>query len=305
MNVSRIDLNLLTAFDALMKHRNVTRAAQTVGLSQSAMSSALSRLRSLFGDELLIRSSLGMIPTPRALEAYLVVREALQSIDVALGKVERFDPERAARRFRVAFSENAAFYILPNITRRIAGSAGITIDVLSTAHFAGTELVLTGQAEASVGLIPKRPPKELRIRKLFQERIVAVGRHGHPAFGGGRRKIALKDFVSFPHIAIRPSAASRERVDDALAHIGKKRRVALNVPHFMVAPYLLAGTDMIACVAERIARRLAGELNLVVADLPVGGERYDACLTWHRRFDQDSGHRWLRESILLEGKQLA
>jgi DNA-binding transcriptional LysR family regulator len=73
----------------------------------------------------------------------------------------------------------------------------------------------------------------------------------------------------------------------------------------MVAPYLLAGTDMIACVAERIARRLAGELNLVVADLPVGGERYDACLTWHRRFDQDSGHRWLRESILLEGKQLA
>ena len=201
MNVSRIDLNLLTAFDALMKHRNVTRPAQAVGLSQSAMSSALSRLRSLFGDELLMQLQLNVHRlgvAPRALEAYLVVREALQSIDVALGKVERFDPERAARRFRVAFSENAAFYILPNITRRIAGSAGITIDVLSTAHFAGTELVLTGQAEASVGLIPKRPPKELRIRKLFQERIVAIGRHGHPAFGGGRRKIALKDFVSFP-----------------------------------------------------------------------------------------------------------
>src|SRR5207342_1582919 len=125
-----------------------------------------------------------------------------------LGKVERFDHMRDTRRFRVAFAEDAAFYILPNITKHIASSPGVSIDVLSTAHFAGVELVLSGEAEASVGLVPKKLAKELRFQKIFQERIVAIGRRGHPAFRGNRRRLALKDFLSYPHVAIRPSTAS-------------------------------------------------------------------------------------------------
>jgi DNA-binding transcriptional LysR family regulator len=208
------------------------------------------------------------------------------------------------RRFRVAFAEDAAFYILPKMTEHIATSAGIAIDVLSTAHFAGVELVLSGEVEASVGLVPKKPAKELRFQKIFQERIVAVGRRGHPAFSGNRRRLTLKEFLSYPHVAVRPSATSRTRVDEALARIGKQRRVSLSVPHFMVAPYLVSGTDMIACIAERVARRFARDLDLVIAEAPVGGEPYDACLSWHRRFDQDSGHQWLREAIAAEGRTL-
>lgn len=309
MNISGVDLNLLVAFDALMEHRNVTRAARAIGLSQPAMSNALARLRDLFADRLLVRSGAGMSPTPRALAAHGAVRGALSAIDGVLGKVERFDPARDTRRFRVAFAEDAAFYLLPNLAPAIAAAPGIDIDVLSTAHFAGVELVLDGTAEASVGLVPKAPPKELRFERLFRERTVAIAHRGHPAFTGrtGKpvRKIGLADFLSFPHVAIRPSAASRGRIDDALAKIGKRRRVAFNIPHFMVAPYLVPGSDLIAGVAERVARRLAAELDLVVAEIPAGGEPYDACLAWHRRFDQDRGHMWLRETIIAEGKRLA
>jgi DNA-binding transcriptional LysR family regulator len=307
MNVTGVDLNLLVAFDALMEHRNVTRAARAIGLSQPAMSNALARLRDLFADQLLVRAGAGMSPTPRALEAHGAVREALAAIDGVLGKVERFDAARDARRFRVAFAEDAAFYLLPTLGARIAATPGIDLDVLSTAHFSGVELVLDGAAEASIGLVPKAPPKELRFQKLFQERLVAVARDGHPAFKrkkGHLATVSLTDFLAYPHLSLRPSAAMQSRVDLGLAKIGKRRRVALVAPHFMVAPYLIPGTDMIACIAERLAHRLAPAIGLAIAEPPIPMPAHDACLAWHRRFDQDRGHMWLRDMIVAEGKGL-
>lgn len=331
MNISGVDLNLLVAFDALMEHRNVTRAARAIGLSQPAMSNALSRLRDLFADQLLVRSGPGMSPTPRALEAHGAVRDALVAIGGVLGKVERFDAARDTRRFRVAFAEDAAFYLLPTLSARIAATPGIDLDVLSTAHVAGVELVLNGAAEASVGLVPKSPPKELRFQTVFRERLVAVARQGHPAFkidkahpafkidkahpalkagpagpqAGYPYKVSLKDFLAYPHVAVRPSVDALSRVDMALAKVGKRRRVAVLAPHFMVAPYLIPGTDIIACLAERLARRIAPEIGLVVAEPPVPIPAHDACLAWHRRFDQDRGHMWLRDAIIAEGRGLA
>lgn len=321
MNISGVDLNLLVAFDALMEHRNVTRAARAIGLSQPAMSNALSRLRDLFADQLLVRSGPGMSPTPRALEAHGAVRDALAAIGGVLGKVENFDPARDTRRFRVAFAEDAAFYLLPTLSARIAATPGIDLDVLSTAHVAGVELVLNGAAEASVGLIPKSPPKELRFQTVFSERLVAVACEGHPAFkkdkahpalktgpagskAGYPYKVSLKDFLAYPHVAVRPSVDALSRVDMALAKVGKRRRVALLAPHFMVAPYLIPGTDIIACLAERLARRIAPEIGLVIAEPPVPIPAHDACLAWHRRFDQDRGHMWLRDTIIAEGRGL-
>jgi DNA-binding transcriptional LysR family regulator len=309
MNTNGVDLNLLVAFDALMEHRNVTRAARAIGLSQPAMSNALARLRDLFADRLLVRSGTGMSPTPRALEAHGTVRDALAAIDGALGKVGQFDPSRDTRRFRIAFAEDAAFYLLPNMAPAVAASPGIDIDIFSTAHFAGVQLVLDGVAEASVGLVPKASPKELRFERLFRERTVAIAHCGHPAFttkaGKAVRKIGLTDFLAYPHVAIRPSTTSRNRIDLALAKIGKHRRVAFNIPHFMIGPYLVPGSNLIAGVAERVARRLAAELDLAVAEVPVGGEPYDACLAWHRRFDEDRGHMWLREMIIAEARRLS
>ncbi len=236
MNVSGVDLNLLVAFDALMEHRNVTRAARAIGLSQPAMSNALSRLRDLFADQLLVRAGAGMSPTPRALEAHGAVRDALAAIDGVLGKVEKFDPARDTRRFRVAFAEDAAYYILPKLAPQFAAAPGIDMDVLSTAHFAGVELVLDGTAEASVGLVPKSPPKELRFQKLFQERTMALAHRGHPAFtskdGRPVRKIALR--ISWP-IPILPFALRRRRADASTTRWPKSASVAASRSTFRIS----------------------------------------------------------------------
>jgi DNA-binding transcriptional LysR family regulator len=157
-------------------------------------------------------------------------------------------------------------------------------------------------------MLPKGLPKDLRFTPVFRERLVAVARQGHPAFkaaGGEDGKIPLKEFLTYPHVALRPSATARRRVDDALAKMGKSRKIAITVPHFMVVLYLLPGTDMIACVAEKLARRLAPQLGLVILDMPVRVPAYDVCLVWNRRFDQDRGHMWLRETIVSEGKALS
>ena len=306
MNLSGIDLNLLVAFDALMEHKNVTRAARALNLSQPAMSNALGRLRDLFADELLVRSPAGMRPTPRALEAHDAVRNVLAAIDGVFDTANRFDPAKDARTFRVAMAEDPSLFLLPTLTRRIAAQAPrIELDVVSTSIRPGVELVQAGEVEACVAMTPKNLPKELRFKPVFRERLVAVARKNHPAFRDGGDKIPLKEFLSYPHVTLRPSNNAPRRVDDALAKIGKERRIAVIVPHFMVLLYLLPGTDMIACVAEKLARRVAPELGLVILEMPVRVPAYDVCLVWHRRFDQDRGHMWLRDTIVAEGKALS
>ena len=306
MNISGIDLNLLVAFDALMEHRNVTRAARAVNLSQPAMSNALSRLRDLFGDELLVRSPSGMRPTPRALEAHAAVRNVLTAIDGVFDTTSRFDPVRDARTFRVAMAEDPSLYLLPSLTRRVVAAAPrVEIDVVSTSTLSGVELVQAGEVEASVGIVPKSLPKDLRFTPVFREKLVAVARKGHPAFKKADDKVALADFLKYPHVALRPSITAPRRLDDALAKLGKHRTIAVTVPHFMVVLHLLPGTDMIAGVAEKLARRSAAELGLVMRELPVRIPAYDVCLVWNRRFDQDRGHMWLRDTIVSEGKLLS
>src|SRR5690242_14661183 len=142
VNISGIDLNLLVAFDALMEHKNVTRAARAVNLSQPAMSNALARLRDLFGDELLVRSPAGMRPTPRALEAHDAVRNVLAAIDGVFDTSNKFDPAKDARTFRVAMAEDPSLFLLPTLSGRIAQDAPrIELDVVSTSILPGVELV--------------------------------------------------------------------------------------------------------------------------------------------------------------------
>jgi DNA-binding transcriptional LysR family regulator len=308
VNISGIDLNLLVAFDALMEHKNVTRAARAVNLSQPAMSNALARLRDLFADELLVRSPAGMRPTPRALEAHEAVQHVLAAIDGVFDTSNRFDPAKDARTFRVAMAEDPSLFLLPTLARRVAASAPrIELDVVSTSILPGVELVQAGEVEACVAMTPKNLPKELRFTPVFRERLVAVVRRDHPLVKSakGDGKIPLKDFLAHPHVTLRPSNNAPRRVDDALAKIGKERKIAVIVPHFMVLLYLLPGTDMIACVAEKLARRVAPSLGLVLLEMPVRVPAYDVCLVWHRRFDQDRGHMWLRDTIISEGRNLS
>jgi DNA-binding transcriptional LysR family regulator len=294
-----VDLNLLLAFDALMENRSVTRAARAIGLSQPAMSNALSRLRSQFGDRLFERGAKAMIPTPRAMQAHAAMKESLDVIQSVLNTSAAFDPARDARHFRIAMAEDPAFFILPDLVRRIVQTTRqVEVQVLSTSHLPGSELVLSGDAEAAIGIAPKALPKELRCKPLFHERLVCIGRKGHPAFPPGAKSLALKDFLACAHAVVRPSVSQPSRVDTALAKTGKKRRCVVEVAHVLLLPYLIQDTDMLACFPERLARHFCGPLGLEMREPPFALHGYEGCLMWHRRFDQDSGHAWLRERIV-------
>ena len=295
MNLSSIDLNLLTAFDALMQHRQVTKAGQSVGLSQPAMSNALSRLRKLFDDQLLVRSSYGMEPTPRALELHEPIREALQQLEITISDGGGFDPATAQRSFTIAMAEDAAFLLLPHIKSRLASEApGISVAVMSTAYVPGVDLVESGEAELSAALLPIDLSPHLRSRFLFEERLVCVLRKDHPALDG---TFSLEDYLAYPHISLQPNATSVSRIDIRLNEMDRRRRVAVSVPHMLVIPFLLPGTELIATVASRIAEHFAPIAGLEVRRLPVDVAPHEAHLAWHYRFDQDPGHTWMRNLI--------
>ncbi len=301
MNSRAVDLNLLVAFDALMQNRSVTQAARAIGLSQPAMSNALARLRVQFGDRLFERSAGAMVPTPRALKAHAALKESLALIQGVVGNASTFDPAKDARHFRIAMAEDPAFFLLPELIRHIVQSTEqVELQVLSTAHHPGIELVLSGAADAAIGMAPKRTPKEVRCQPLFRERLLCIGRKGHPAFAAGLHAPSLKTFLAYAHVVVRPSVNQPSRVDLALAKAGKRRRIAIEVAHVLVVPYLLQGTDMLACFPERLARHFAPLLDLEIREPPFSLPAYQAWLIWHRRFDQDRGHLWLRERILAQ-----
>jgi DNA-binding transcriptional LysR family regulator len=294
----RPDLNLLLAFDALMQTRNVTRAARTLGLSQPAMSNALSRLRSQFGDRLFERGAGAMIPTPRAMEAHASMKESLAVIQSVLENTGSFDPASDARQFRIAMAEDPAFFILPGLVGRIVrDTRQIEVKVLSTSHISGAEQVLSGDAEAAIGIAPKKASKELRCKPLFRERLVCIGRKGHQAFSTGAKALSIRDFLAGPHVVVRPSVHQPSQVDLALAKAGKRRRSVVEVAHVLLVPYLIQDTDMIACFPERLARHFCPRLGLELREPPFALHAYQGSLIWHRRFDQDGGHAWLRERI--------
>jgi DNA-binding transcriptional LysR family regulator len=301
MNLSGVDLNLLLAFDALMTHRSVTAAGAAVGLTQPAMSNALARLRNLFNDPLFIRGGGGMSPTARAQAAHPAVRSALTQIQSALDGFEQFDPARAVRVFQIAMAEDAAFYLLPLVIKRLAVEApGIDIKVHSTAQILAADLLAAGTAELAVGRVPRKFPKELLSRPVYQERVVCIGRRGHPAL----RKLTLEKFLAAQHIIALPNMLMPSRLDVTLAKLGHARRVALSVPHFLMVPSLLPGTEMLGTVAERVARHFAPIVGLDVRPLPFALAPYEVAIIWHRGYEQDAGHAWLRRVIAAEAVKL-
>ena len=293
-----VDLNLLVAFDALMQSRSVTRAARAIGLSQPAMSNALARLRVHFGDRLFERGAGAMIPTPRAVEAHGAIRESLAVIRSVLDNPGAFDPACDARHFRIAMAEDPAFFVLPELIRRVVETTQkVDVQVLPTSHVSGGDLVLSGAVEAAIGIAPKAAVKELRCKSLFLERLVCIGRRDHPAFAGRAKAMALKDFLAWPQVAVRPSVNQPSSVDLALSRLGKKRRCVVEVAHVLLVPHLLQGTDMLACFPERLARHFCPRMDLDMREPPFALPAYHGSLIWHRRFDQDTGHAWLRGHI--------
>lgn len=296
MHITSIDLNLLVVLEALLRHNSVTKAAHELGLSQSATSHALGRLRDLFEDDLLIRSGRGMVPTVRAEQLKLPLEQALGELEQVISTPEVFDPGQAVGEFCLATNDYAQFILLAPLIEKLQRRAPkIDLRIRELGAEPPTERLASGAVDLALTLgLPEEVPETLYRRDLFQIELVSVVRQENPFVG---ESLDLETYCALSHILISPRGDDRGVVDMTLAELGRERRVALVVPHFMVAPFLLAQTDMVLTTARSVAENLARFLPLRLFDPPVELVRGTISMAWHRRSHRDSRHQWLRRQV--------
>jgi DNA-binding transcriptional LysR family regulator len=295
-SLAGVDLNLLVVLDALLAERHVTRAARRVGLTQPAASHALARLRSLFDDPILVRGpGGGLIPTPRAEALAPVLRASLDGLATALRGEPVFDPPTAQRTFRIAINDHAELVLLPALVERLSRIApGIELWMVAVTRDPEVELI-AGTIDCAIGVWPGRPwPSGIYQRRLFDSDFQCVVRARHPA---ARRRLTLARFAALPHLLVSPRGGRGGIVDVALAAHGLTRRVAVTVPHFLIAPHLIAASDMIVTLATRIARTFARPFRLLMLPPPVELRAFTETLVWHERLHHDPAQRWLRDQL--------
>jgi DNA-binding transcriptional LysR family regulator len=293
MDIRAVDLNLLVALDALLAERNVTRAAARLNLSQSAMSAALARLRTLFGDPLLLRTSGGMLATSKGQELVAPVRLVLGEIGRIVQRPERFDPASAERVFTIAASDYVEYAVLPRLVDYLEARAPRARLAVRPMDFGAVGRSLeTGDVDLGILGAAFAPPS-VRSRPLFVERFVCVVRKGHPRVG---ERLTLDDYCALDHVLVSPSGgAFSAPADDALAAIGRSRHVRLSVPHFLLVPEILTRSDMIGVLPERLARGYGDRFR--VFDLPFELAPFSVVAVWHERTHRDPALAWLRQSI--------
>lgn len=288
-----IDLNLLTALEALLRERSVTKAADAVGLSQPAMSRALGRLRALFGDRLFVRGPDGLAPTPRA----LAVEEPLQRVLAGvrgLLTAPGFDPARHQGRFRILCPDVQSMELLPTLSNRLSRSApGVELEVIG---FRSDPLaaVEAGEADISVGVHPQ-VRSGFNGTKVYHSGFSCLVRADHPVVSTG---LTLDRFVAMHHILITVTGRGVGAVDTALAERGLSRNIALRMPHFLAAPLVVAQTDMVLTVPSGLARRFATLAPLVILEPPLDLAGFDVGVVWHERLQDDPAHGWFRREVV-------
>lgn len=290
MNIKNFDLNLLRVFAAVYEQRSVSLAAQAVGLSQPAMSNALLRLRRACNDRLFVRTRLGMEPTALADRLAGPMREALETIEVALGSSLGFDPASSDRKFRLLMSDVGEAVILPRLIDVLARQAPeITLDALRLNHEAYADALASGEADLAIGNLQFLKQGHYQQR-LFTDRYFCVVRKGHPLTDGGAD---LEAYLAARHIATAAGNADT-LVDAALSRQHMRRKIALSVTHYHVAATVAAHTDLMVALPEH-AIPITDALH--VMPLPLEVPAAIVRQFWHRRFHDDPANRWLRTRI--------
>jgi DNA-binding transcriptional LysR family regulator len=299
VNLGRIDLNLLLHLDALLTERSVTRAATRVGISQSAMSHNLARLRELFSDELLTRGPEGMRLTPRAMTLVEPARATLAQIQTLVSREEAFDPATAVRTFRLGLPDSLEVLIIPALLARLSKIApGIHVRLYNLDFSSLLNNLDADELDLAIGYDALQQGQVHHKRRLlFTETYLCM-------FNSERTGIAppisLDDYVRLPHVltSLRPGRNVRGVVDDALEKLGLRRSVVLTTPRFLAIPFMVASAPVIVTMHARLARRFAAELGLSVSPPPVELREVTVSLLWHASYDHDPVHKWLRQLLI-------
>lgn len=290
---STTDLNALRVLEAVVTHRSVSRAADSLGLSQPAVSHTLRRLRRLLDDDLVVRTSHGVDPTQRALEICAVLAHALADIDGVVDRSRAFDPSTAQRRFRLLVSDYVAPLLVADLAARVqAGGPDLALEV---DHFrADSSRIDPGEMHVRIATAEKKNDEPVEVERLIDDEFVVLMRAGHPA---ARAPLTLETYLGLSHVKVSAEALGTNLIDDALLRRGLSRRVSVAVPHWLGLHQVIAQTDLVLAVPRRWANDPTMARGCVHQPLPLSEVTYGVDLRWRVRDRHDAGLQWLRGQI--------
>ena len=295
MDIRGVDLNLLKAFDALTTERAVTRAAGRIGLSQPAMSHALSRLRDLFADDLFVRTPTGMEPTARAREIAPLVAAAIEHIEAALNLGIGFDPEKSAGILTAGMAEYAEVALVGRLAAAFADQAPrATLRLTPLTGADAAEQLDRGAIDVAVAHL-NTLPAHIESIVLLRDPFVVVARRGHPIAG---QQLSLEAYAALNHILVSPRGNTSGALDRILVDFGLRRRIALLVATYLALPVALAASDLVATVPSRTARQIAATAEIEIMPLPLDFSM-TVTMAWHRRAASEPAQAWFR-ALLIE-----
>lgn len=302
MNLNAVDLNLLRVFDALMRERSVTRAGDRVGLSQPAVSAALNRLRRLLDDQLFVRRGNDMVPTPRAEDFSQPIRAALAEIERAFAGGRTFDPAVAERTFTLMGADFFSMRLMPQLMQRVSTAApGVVLRLLDSARGEVDRMLQEDAIDAALER-PLQVPDWISSELLFRSPFVAIAAKGHPRVAelgvSEGAALPLDLFCALPHAIRSIDGSLTGFVDQALAEIGRQRRVVLGLPHFQGVALAVAASGLIAAIPKQFAEIVAADLGLAIYRTPIDVPVPEIRMYWHARHDDDPAHRWIRGEIM-------
>jgi DNA-binding transcriptional LysR family regulator len=291
---SSIDLNLLAVFQEVYRERQISAAARRLGLTQSAVSNALARLRRTFGDELFVRTAYGMQPTPLAQQMAEPIGAAMAQVALALSQRSRFDPATSNRRFTLAMTDVGEVYFMPVLIERCrSGAPHVEIASLRANGLSLKDDMETGRVDLAIGAFDD-VSEALYHRALFRQRFVSMFRKDHPLAKG---KVDLARFVAAPHLIVDAAQSPYDRINGLLEKAGVTAGARFRVPHFTAVPYIVSTSELVVTVPQKLAESAASPFGLKWIEPPLALPTLQTNVFWHRRFNHDPGIQWLRGLI--------
>jgi DNA-binding transcriptional LysR family regulator len=291
------DLNLLPIAFALYDERNVSRAARALGMSQPAVSMALRRLREAFGDPLFVRVPGGIAPTPRAHTLLRRARPLVNRLHETLSREDAFDPATTTTTFTIALSDVGELAFLPRILSALRGAApncairSASVPAAQLAHD-----LERGEIDLAIGYFPPLSSRNFRQRRLHRQQFACLLRAQHPRWAP---RLTVRDYLALEHVAVRLEGRSQEVLERFLERKHLRREVVVVTAHFLPIPFIVARSDLVATIPRAVALHFASMIpQLGVAALPFDVAGFELKQHWHRRFDNEPRHRWLRERLM-------
>ncbi len=296
MHLAGLEITQIRLMAGLQQLRSVSAAAQSIGLSQSAASHALAKLRKQLGDPLFARTGNGFQPTPYGERVGIAARESLEVLEAGLASNRPFDPTTTTRRFSFFTSDIGQMVVLPKLSEILNKEAPYaTVRVLPVPLDDPAAVLASGEVDCAVGIFDNLTSGFKRSLGL-PERYVCIVRTGHPKF---RRGMTLEAFLEVKQAVADSTGMAHTMIDRLLAEYHIRRKDAVRVPQFHVLPMIIANSELLAVVPSRLARAFSRIASIKIFSLPVSIPSFDINVYWHERYHHDAPNQWFR-SILVK-----